>query len=396
MTIKKLIFFAEAFCLPLAFSHAQTTVFDSLSHHNISAQSTVERMIPESKPQDKLLFSHLDAALTVGTTGIGFDLAMPINEQLYARAGFSFMPPIHYPMTFNLTVEQQANAQPGDNNITGSRFDRMADIMYQFTGQHIDPDVKMIGKPNYYNFKLLFDFYPWKDKKWFATAGFYWGNKCIAKAENDYDEFTTLFSVNMFNNMQDKVADAHADLVNFNNKVPMFEFQGAIIEMPEEIVNRVNNFGRVGFRLGDSFVTPDQNNRVTAEAHANSFKPYIGIGWGDNAVRGDKKWAFSIQLGCLFWGGAPNVYTQEEYYHQVPYQDYFSTKREYINDPTRMEVAQLIAQDKWSTLTVNVPDKRTVDLCEKNVKGHVGDYIDIAKNLKLFPVLNIRFARRIF
>ena len=395
MTIKLFTSLALVTLLSIQEASAQEMRQDTLTQQIRSAEQSLQGMIIDPI-KDKKLFNHLDAALTVGTPGIGVDFAMPIGDYVQARAGFAFMPAFHYPMTFNLTVEQQANAQSDDNIITGSRFDRMADLMEQLTGQRINQDVEMIGKPNYYNFKLLFDFYPWKDKKWFATAGFYWGNERIAVADNSYDDFSTLFSVNMFNKLQDKTADAYADLVNFNNKVALLEYQGAITELPDDIAKRVNNFGRVGFRLGDSFVTPDENNRVRAEAHTNAFKPYLGIGWGNSAIRGDRKWGVCVELGCMFWGGNPKVYADEEYYHQVSYQEYFSKQPIYVQDPTRMEIAEIIAGDKWSTLTVNVPDKRRVDLCEKNVKGHVGDYIDLAKKFKVFPVLNVRIAHRIF
>ena len=51
-----------------------------------------------SESQENGFFKHLDASLTVGSTGLGFDLASPMGEYAQLRAGFSFMPHIHYKM----------------------------------------------------------------------------------------------------------------------------------------------------------------------------------------------------------------------------------------------------------------------------------------------------------
>ena len=42
------------------------------------------------------VFNHLDAAFTVGTTGFGFDLAVPVTDWVRLRAGGAFRLSKHY------------------------------------------------------------------------------------------------------------------------------------------------------------------------------------------------------------------------------------------------------------------------------------------------------------
>ncbi|MCH5302843.1 MAG: hypothetical protein J1E77_08380, partial [Prevotella sp.] len=44
------------------------------------------------KVEEYGIFDHLGVGVSVGTTGIGFDLAAPVTDYLQLRAGYSFMP----------------------------------------------------------------------------------------------------------------------------------------------------------------------------------------------------------------------------------------------------------------------------------------------------------------
>lgn len=303
---------------------------------------------------DNNVLNHLYGALSLGTNGIGIDLAMPIGDYVQVRAGYSFMPAFKHKMHFNVVTEQQHN---DDNNgtastMTDSKFTQLSDIVYQVTGIEMDRNVEMVGEPTYNNAKLLVDVFPFRNKKWHITTGFYVGASRIAKAYNSAEDVATLTAVNMYNNIYDKVEAAYNDPLNAFNDVVMYEHNGAKVLMPENLRDKLhetgNRYGHMGFQLGDYFLTPDKDNMVRANAYTNVFKPYLGFGYGNATPKAGRRYGLMLECGLLFWGGSPNV-------------------------------------DCYGT-----------DLTKQNVKGNVGKYIDFIKGVTVFPVINLRISRRIF
>lgn len=300
------------------------------------------------------LFDHLYGALTLGTTGIGLDLAMPVNDMIQVRAGYTFMPSFRHKMHFNVVSEQRENNGSGNASatLTSSKFDEMADIVHQATGIYMDRNVEMIGEPTMNNAKLLVDVFPFTNKKWHFTAGFYWGGSRIAKAYNSAEDVATLTAINMYNYIADKVEAAYADELNPFNDVVMFKYHGGNIILPPAIADKIHEFvgkyGHMGFQLGDYWLTPDENNMVKANAHTNSFKPYLGFGYGNATPKAGKRYGYMLECGMMFWGGSPNV-------------------------------------DCYGT-----------DLTKMHVKGNVGNYINLIKGFAVFPVINLRITSRLF
>jgi hypothetical protein len=68
-------------------------------------------------------------------------------------------------------------------------------------------------------------------------------------------------------------------------------------------------------------------------------------------IKGNDHWQVSFDCGAMFWGGTPKVVTHDG--------------TDLINDV-------------------------------ENVRGKVGDYIDIIKQVKVFPVVNLRISYRLF
>ena len=314
---------------------------------NATALSTTEK-------QDNNMLNHLYGALSVGTNGIGIDLAMPIGDYVQVRAGYSFMPAIHHKMYFNVVSEQQENnGTTGTKTVmTDSKFTELADIVHQVTGIEMSRNVEMIGEPTYNNAKLLVDVFPFQNKRWHFTGGFYIGASRIAKAYNSAKDVATLTAVNMYNNIYDKVEAAYNDPMNPFHDVVLFQRNGANVLMPEGLRDQFYNvsqrYGHMGFQLGDYFLTPDKDNMVKANAYTNRFKPYLGFGYGDATPKAGRRYGFMLECGLLFWGGAPEV-------------------------------------DCYGT-----------DLTKQHVKGTVGDYINLIKGVTVFPVVNLRISRRIF
>ena len=148
--------------------------------------------------QEKGFFKHLDASLTMGTTGLGLDMATPMGEYAQLRAGLSFMPHIHYKARFEVQI--------GDDPIkSNQKFQTLSKVLNDMTGYQVNNYVDVIGVPTFYNFNLFVDVFPFKQNKhWHFTAGFYWGNSQIAKAYNTTEDMPSLVAVGIYNTMYEK------------------------------------------------------------------------------------------------------------------------------------------------------------------------------------------------
>ena len=112
------------------------------------------------------MFNHLDASLTIGTTGIGFDVSTPVGDYAQLRVGYAFMPSFHKSMYFGVQVGDNAEKKYDANgNRVQTTFDKMADALEQVTGYKVEDQVEMIGMPTYNNLKVLVDVFPFKQDK---------------------------------------------------------------------------------------------------------------------------------------------------------------------------------------------------------------------------------------
>lgn len=171
------------------------------------------------------LFNHVGWGVSAGLDGIGVDVAAPITSWGAVRAGISFFPTIKY---------------DGDVNIRSNSK--------SFTKK----DVNIEGKLNIFDFKLLFDFYPFKDNGFHLTAGTYIGSKKLVKAYNT-EQFLA----------QDE-------------------------------------WGVSGIMVGKYRLTSDDKGNCAANVEVASFKPYLGIGFGRAIPK--SRFSVSCDLGVKFWG----------------------------------------------------------------------------------------------
>lgn len=284
-------------------------------------------------------FKHFELALTTGTTGIGLDIATPINKSIQLRTGFSVMPQFEYDMNFDVTVGKKSEDSK-------SKFEKLAGMMQQMTGITADDEIIMTGEPRFYNFKLLVDIYPLKNKHWHFTTGFYAGPSKIAKAYNTTEDMPSLFAVNMYNDMYEKAV----------NDQPVIDMGDYCIYMP-----KLAEYGRMGVDLGYRVLEngtkqtykmePDENCMVKIDMKVNRFRPYLGFGYGNSIINSDKEYNISFDCGILFWGGTPQVITHD-----------------------------------GTDLAKDV----------KDIKGKIGRYVDTAKKFKVYPVINLRISKKIF
>ncbi len=296
-------------------------------------------------------FSHLDLALAVGSTGIGFDFQAPLSRMVDIRVGGDFFP--------RFVDKGDYKVQVGDDaEKSESRFTQLQELMAEVTGIVVDDEVTMNKKITMNNFKFLVDVKPFHNKHWRLTAGFYWGSKTVATAENDITDMASLLAMSIYNEMY----------INAKNDDPIMSFNGTDIYYPylAEIGSMGVKLGcwkhdgthtdvdgsTVEHKAGDPYrMTPDENSMVSAKARVNTFKPYLGFGYGGRLLKNNDAWNISFDCGAMFWGGSPSIVTHDG--------------TDLVND---------------------------ID----GIKGRVGDYIKLAKILKVFPVINARLAYRLF
>ncbi len=305
-------------------------------------------------------FSHLAVGVTLGTTGVGVDVSAPLTDFLNVRTGFEVMPHFERTMTFGI------QSFGSDGEISNTRFEKMASFLESFTGYHADSEVDMIGKPVMWNYKLLFDIFPFRNKHWHITAGFHWGPKKVAEAVNSLDDAPSLSAVNMYNHLY-YIADQD---LNHDNLIPLIDHNGYEMYLDPTIEDKLLEIGWVGIGLGtythdvvdadgnivhhegDVYrMTPDGNSKVTCEVHTNSFKPYLGFGYDGQLLKKDKTVRIGFDCGLMFWGGTPSVVTHD-------------------------------GTDLAKDVT--------------GIGGKVGSYVDFIDGLKVFPVINLRVTKTIF
>lgn len=294
-----------------------------------------------SNAQKVSAFEHLDLGITAGTTGIGVELATPINNQFRIRAGFSVIPEFDAKMNFGI----EGKRKDEDGNWVTTKFESMASKFQDFTGLEINDNVDMIGNPNFYNGNVLVDFYPIKHNGFHITAGFYIGSSKIATACNSLEDMASLLGVTMYNNMYDKV----------QAREPIY---GEDIYLSPELEDKFLNNGRLGIHIGDKvnsgepyMMEPDENSTVRANIFVNSFKPYLGVGYEGLISKKKDGIRIAVNGGVMFWGGTPEIITHD-----------------------------------GTDLAKDV----------ENIGGKVGDYVSFIKTLKVYPVVNLKISFRLF
>lgn len=369
---------------------------------------------PTKKEVKEGAFRHMDIGITAGSTGIGIDVAMPINDVFSVRAGATFVPHFEKELPFHVEVGDPSEAdyqnyvKKGDFSETGNReltfsewkkyesdrrFNKLSGLLKDFTGIAVDETIDMVGEPCYNQAKVLVDVRPFKNNKhWHFTAGVYFGNSKIAKATNSMQAMISLCAVSMYNSMY----------WNAYNEQPFYKFGDLSPEFPPQISKSFKSYGTMAMRIGefkeDFYATkdmyyshdvydfdnynddgtyvllhkrgdieyhkgdlvyhkgdtyriiPNEETMMKAYAKVNPVRPYLGVGY-DGAISKDKKTTIGFNLGVLFWGGTPNVYTHD-------------------------------GVDMMNDLT--------------NVNGQVGKYLDLMKKFPVYPLAELRIAHRIF
>ena len=337
--------------------------------------------------------NNIELGVTLGTDGVGLDLSMPvIKKWVNVRTGFTYMPRFDATMHFGF--------EAGDESMTpeerDKQFDKLSGMLYDMIGTKVDKQVDMVGTPKMQNFKFLVDVTPFRNKNWHITTGFYWGPSRIAYAENAVYDATSLVSTSFYNTLYDRVLYSYNNL-NSEWETPYMSFGGMNLLPDDEIYNKFKSFGRMKVQLGNyvdtgapCYVEPDENNMMTAKVKVNNFRPYLGFGYGGRLFKNSDKYRISFDAGVMFWGGTPKVLvTATEVVEDKGLGPVIDEDGNPILDANDNPV---IGQVREATM---VHVKREVDLAKdvRDIGGKVGDYVDIMKSFKAYPVINLRISR---
>lgn len=228
------------------------------------------------------IFNHLGISVGVGTTGITADLSMPITPYVAVRGGADIIP---FKFNTNLKVQYR---------------NRAADMVFPNS-------VDVTSKVKMSTGHLLFDFFLSKNSSFHLTAGAYLGGETVGEVYNREDGVLSAVSA-------------------YNRIAPDNQ--------------------KVGYALGDYFLTPDENGNVKGSIMASKFRPYVGVGFG-RPVPTKNRVTCNFDLGVQFWG-SPKVMCQGE------------------------------------------------ELKEEDLKGDDGGVVKAITKMPVWPVLNIRVAVRLF
>lgn len=303
------------------------------------AHMSLAAMCKENK-----IFTKLELGVTVGTTGLGFELASPITDWAKLRVGASFMPSFNVPLHFGITTYT-------DGVVNGGNFQKIRDLMYKVSGYEMDEVVDVNGSPNMANFKFMVDVYPLPaNRHWHVTLGIFAGPKRIAKAINTMTEMPSLLAISMYNRLYDyTINDGFIDNP-IHNDIYLDPDQADMIK------EKFEEYGRIGIHIGDYkdgkpyYMEPGKDGTVRAKAYVNTVRYFTGLGY-NTSISPDKRWNITVDAGALFWGGSPRVINHE-------------------------------GVDMTNELV--------------NVRGKVGDYLDLMKSLKVYPVLEFKLSYTFF
>lgn len=282
-------------------------------------------------------FQHMDLSLSLGTTGIGLDIAMPLCEYAQVRVGYELMPHFKKHISADVMVGDEKSLQYDVNgNRIETNYERARNLIYGLYGYDMMPTIDMTSRITMNNFKFLVDIFPLSDnKKLHATIGFYWGPSQFSKIEHDDASTATLQAVSAYNKL----------------------YNAAVSGTGDPALDYIKDYGSAGFPMGKKNdgtnyrMTPGDKGAISIPVKANAFKPYVGIGYESAFSKKHEDLKFAVTGGLMFWGGTPSMVTPDG-----------------VN------------------LTEDVSD----------ISGDMGSYVNFVSKLKAFPVISFRFIKNLF
>ena len=247
------------------------------------------------------LLKHLEVSLTVGTSGVGLDLAVPLSQYVQVRAGYDYMPPIKLKYSHKVLGNgKEPVAYDANGNRQETPFDRISEYYYKQHGYELHDHVDLKAKLTMGNFKLLFDVYPLKyDKSWHITAGVYIGPAQFAKVYEADGQKEMMDAILTYNKEYRAATD------------------GSLKDMGLLSI-QMGNYSH-NFQQGDKQrlmnaayeMEPTAEGNVEILCTSNSIKPYLGLGYGGLLFPSRNDWKITVELGAMIWGGTPTMRTHD-------------------------------------------------------------------------------------
>ncbi len=321
-------------------------------------------------------FEHMEIGATAGTTGVGLDVGVPLNKNLKLRAGFSWMPKISDIEGYEMT---RLGVLQGTDSQIEYKTGRLVKFLRGFVQNNdVDSIVDMERKMGYYNGKVILDWYPFAKKNWHFSVGFYVGSRKTISFCNSVNEQITTLAMNIYNKMYDQTQTLD------EYEYPSLSIGDLSYEMDpyagQYMKDGFKYYGRIGMNVGTLsdgsffYLDPDPQGNLKAEMFVNAFKPYIGFGY--NTLLGkDKRWNFGFDAGIMIWG-TPKIYCN----------GYVGDE----NGPTDITYDEYGRNPIINRCTIDI--LKEVDVTSNVIKK----YSNLAKNLPVFPVLEVKLAYNIF
>lgn len=253
--------------------------------------------------------NHLEGALTLGTTGIGLELAVPVTKWARLRAGYEYMP--HFSASSSYDVTAYADGKINDGN-----FSRISDFMKQISGFELQHSVTMENTVTLQNWKVLLDLFPIPDNNhWRVTVGLLGGSRNLGKCVNRLQEAPMLVSIGSYNHLYD-MTTAPDFVVRYSWDEKFLGIAYLDADEAQKIQDTMLRYGRLGVHVGNHadgspyFMEPAADGSISARAVINSLRPYAGVGY-EGGISPDGRWKAGVDAGILFWGGAPKIITHD-------------------------------------------------------------------------------------
>ena len=322
---------------------------------------------------DKSDFFHPDLSVSLGSTGLGLDVAAPFGRYLQLRTGVTWMPSITRHLTYTIDMGDYGISEEETDEPT--LFDKATDLFKEVTGYELSNTVGMTARTNFLNYHLLLDVFPFADGRFHVTTGFYLGNSRIARVTSDAESAPLFLALGAYNNLLCNVVDGNplATVGNLSVYLPKeledklwyhaddvarAKTPGYDDLLPSEQDELMKYYGRlsahIGNRVSDGqpyYMVPDEKGMIRMDVLVNRFKPYLGVGYGGSLSKRNDTYRLSFDCGAMFWGGSPRVIMHDG--------------TDIVNDVT-------------------------------GVDGKIGEYCDFARRFQMFPVINLRLSRRLF
>ncbi len=405
----------------------------------LSATATVlgQRVPLSTRMNEKNILNHMDLGISVGTTGIGIDLAVPVTNYVRVRAGYSYMPPIKLHSNFPIETTGGGKAssfvgkistinemlESSGVEINSSSFGTERELMHAFESGELKARdyVAMALKPNMHQFKFLVDVMPFKhNKHWSVTAGFFVGSSNVGEAVNRDEETLLLKAVNLYNERYYKEYVANGFALKYVDDDGTPKAPGI-----NDLTGFVKRNGLAGFPLGyfadgkKAMMIPGEDNTVRATLEVNKFRPYVGIGYNTHLSR-NKKWNLNVDAGVLFITGARKVFVDNVYkfddsklagsldeYGYFQYESGIGVYKyaggyppdEYYGDIIRYYYDDNHTPKEWYGLRDDVELLNHVDLCNDMgvlFNGKVRDMVDVIQKLKVYPNVSVSVSYRLY